>query len=352
MLCVATVRVPQQTTAATSHRIPSLDGWRGIAILAVIVDHTAYALRGQNAPAFFESLGKHGVTIFFVLSGYLITNRLMHEEDRNGAISLRAFYIRRFFRLMPAAWAYLAFLAIARGHHIRDLDIPACLLFYRNFSGVGVFTGHFWSLSIEEQFYLVWPGVFLMAGRRKAKWIALAAAAGIASFRLVSCGFAMHLQRPQEISWTQYRADALFIGCAAAMLAPKLIPHMRRWMTAPTIAVIVLGTLTDYTLVPLYESIAIALALMLTSAFSHSLTGRLLTWKPLSLLGIISYSVYLWQEPIFAAHTVERLAVFISLILCMASASYYFIERPCIRLGHRISHQSKPQVDVPTARMA
>ena len=138
-------------------RIPSLDGWRGIAILLVLFDHIQMPLFGRYARPWMQT-GQHGVTIFFVLSGFLITSKLIE-----GPINLRQFYIRRFFRLMPAAWIYLAtllFLNRMTGISFTTWpELHACLFFYRNMvdvPGPGL-AGHFWSLSLEEQFYLVWP---------------------------------------------------------------------------------------------------------------------------------------------------------------------------------------------------
>jgi len=91
-------------------RIPTLDGWRGIAVLLVLADHVRFALHAEASPG--VATGQHGVTIFFVLSGFLITSKLMEEKNATGSIDLRSFYVRRFFRLMPAAWAFLLFAAM------------------------------------------------------------------------------------------------------------------------------------------------------------------------------------------------------------------------------------------------
>src|SRR5579871_4680695 len=136
-------------------RIPQLDGWRGIAILLVLVSH----LMRWCCPWAFK-IGGRGVGIFFVLSGYLITSRLLRENECSARISLRRFYIKRFFRLMPCAWLYLIFLAVLGV--LQPLEMAGCLFFFRGAlpsTPTHILTGHFWSLSIEEDFYLLWPSI-------------------------------------------------------------------------------------------------------------------------------------------------------------------------------------------------
>ena len=139
-------------------RIPTLDGWRAIAITLVLIDHFTPGFPYHRGGKWLEIIGNHGVNIFFVLSGYLITSKLLEERS----ISLGRFYVRRFFRLMPAAWTYLAFVALIQLLHWRDA--LAHVFFYRNFYDAphgGRSHAHFWNLSAEEEFYLVWPTILL-----------------------------------------------------------------------------------------------------------------------------------------------------------------------------------------------
>src|ERR1700739_802804 len=178
---MATATAPPQTAAST--RIAALDGWRGIAILMVLVAHVEATYFGRPIPSWLNT-GEHGVCIFFVLSGYLITSNLLQR-----GLNLRRFYIRRFFRLMPVAWAYLLFLGAAevlvRYPRIALPEAASCLFFYRNYYGpIGTAaTLHFWSLSVEEQFYLAWPLVLLLLGRRRCLQIVPVAIIGIAAWR-------------------------------------------------------------------------------------------------------------------------------------------------------------------------
>src|ERR1700731_4102388 len=131
-------------------RIPTLDGWRGVAILLVLIGH----FMPRTYFSLVRTIGGHGVSVFFVLSGFLITSRLLDEQERNGRINLLRFYLRRIFRLMPCAWTFL--LVVWTLGIVKPGEIESCLFFFRNYVAFGPSgpTVHFWSLSIEEQFYL------------------------------------------------------------------------------------------------------------------------------------------------------------------------------------------------------
>ncbi len=143
---------------AGERRISALDGWRGIAILLVLIDHIVSRMNIMPVRIDNAHIGQHGVTIFFVLSGYLITSKLVEAP-----INLKRFYIRRLFRLTPVEWLFLSVLVFLRWHTGFPIttwsEIAGCVFFYRNYLGGNTGAAHFWSLSIESQFYLVWPSV-------------------------------------------------------------------------------------------------------------------------------------------------------------------------------------------------
>jgi len=274
-------------------RIRALDGWRGIAILIVTADHFNSA-NGNHLP-WLTFMGQQGVALFFVLSGYLITSLLVQERETTGSVDLRAFYKRRFFRLMPAAWTYLLF--VATFHLATAREIVASLFFYRNFTleapWSSIQTWHFWSLSIEEQFYLVWPSVVVLAGFRRSRWIAIAAACGFACWRFTAwhAGVVTY----QGSHQTQYRADALLLGCAFALLPVRFNPP-RRLHTALYLAgfpILLWCLFTFKFLVPFGESVLIAFMIWSTPKFTGA--SRVLGFAPLAWMGRISYSFYLWQ---------------------------------------------------------
>lgn len=317
-------------------RIKALDGWRGIAILMVIADHFDFILSGHNrAPLFGE--GQHGVTIFFVLSGYLITSKLLEHKA-----GLREFYLRRFFRLMPVAWAYLLFvcLFVPLLHTTVKYEIPS-LLFYRNFipDGTG-FTGHFWSLSMEEQFYFVWPPILALCGRKRALWLTITAAVSCAAYRFLMWS---HFDHVGVDTVTQVRADALLVGCALALIMAnttglKVIKRIPSYAVTVTLIVLICCLWRFRWLPPLTESVAIAVLIAASITKPRSILGRVLSFGPLAWLGVISYSVYVWQQ-LFASIPAP-LGLFIGVPL-FSICSYYFIERPMQKVGRRLTRRHK-----------
>lgn len=142
----------------TFRHFPQLDGLRGLAIVLVLAGHVLEFGFGIHT-----DFGGLGVLLFFLLSGFLITGLLDREKTRTGAISLRAFYIRRVLRLFPALFIFLATQCVLiETRVVTDTPwyaVAACLLYVRNIWGRGSTTGHIWSLSLEEQFYTSWPWI-------------------------------------------------------------------------------------------------------------------------------------------------------------------------------------------------
>jgi peptidoglycan/LPS O-acetylase OafA/YrhL len=307
-------------------RIPTLDGWRGVAILLVLVDHASRALNLSSVRT-----GLHGVTFFFVLSGFLITTRLQDENRRSGRIDLLTFYRRRCFRLMPVAWLYLLvafFLSPNRTDAVRGT--LAAVFFFRNLihiDGLSL-TGHFWSLSIEEQFYLAWPLTLVFAGFRRGLWIAIIGAVALTLWRL-----SLWLPGMDFPTRTDFHADALLIGCIAAILLPRLKPHLRQWMIYPLLLAAMLNIASYSNIIPTKESVVLALLLMVTSTFGNPV----LEMAPLRFIGAISYSLYVWQQPfMFIKYNTVAACVAGSILPpALAIASFYFLEQPMIAFAKR-----------------
>jgi peptidoglycan/LPS O-acetylase OafA/YrhL len=322
--------------------IPTLDGWRGVAIALVLVDHVQHAFLGGNYWAPWTQTGLHGVTIFFVLSGFLITTKLLQESG-----NLKKFYLRRIFRLSPAVLAYLgalALLSIWLGRpFVRGPEVVACLAFYRNFvsnTNWGL-TGHFWSLSIEEQFYLVWPCALLFIGRKLSFWVVAIATALLAAYRLGV--WQQYAQTPFALQ-TEFRADALMVGCLLALaLADQRIQsraiRYARVLQMPAFLTLTFAVYRFHFFVPLFESIAIACLIAFTVLNPATSVAKMLSSRWPAWLGAVSYSVYIWH-PLFLSfpHVVLPYSVF--MIPIFALGSYYLIEKPFIRLGHRLTAQS------------
>ncbi len=325
------------------NRIPTLDGWRGVAILLVIVSHLQTSLLGHLYRGYsWMDVGQHGVEIFFILSGYLITTLLLEEEK----INLKRFYLRRFFRLMPCAWVYLltlAVIALVTHSHSIGKDVWPCLFFYRNYyppeSAANVLTGHFWSLSLEEQFYLFWPPLLFVIGRRWAWKLAAFGAIACAVYRFYhwnnyDCNDPLLLSHRSEV-----RVDALFVGCTLAFLLKDL--RVRAWILRfgsalfwLCIPVLAWHFYRFQRLLPLSEALVVATMIACTSVNFRSLAAKALEWKHLKFIGLISYSLYVWQQRmLFISQWQRQGAVFLPLV---AIGSYGLIERPCIRLGRRL----------------
>lgn len=277
------------------------------------------------------------MTVFFVLSGYLITSKLIE-----GPIDLRRFYIRRFFRLMPAAWAYMAFLfllrSITRVPFISIASVRANLLCYRNFLPKIPYdlSGHFWSLSLEEQFYLVWPSILLFAGLRRSKFIALFFAVVCAGYRWV---FWAHYDFNVVDGQSQVRADAPLVGCLLALLMadPRVRAAIARsagFIVIPAGVLCLWAIARCHWLPPLSECGALAFLIAATVVSPGTFWSKLFAFRPLAYIGALSYSIYIWQEMFMPVRSIIALVVFMPLFVL---GSYYLIEQPCRNFGSRLT---------------
>src|SRR5579863_5096023 len=171
-------------------RIPTLDGWRAVAIIGVVCAHITWP--NPSLSNFFGN-GALGVQLFFALSGFLITTRLLEEYDQTGRISWRNFYIRRAFRILPPAFFVILALAIlGLLLHIIPMStdqLAASAFFYRNYFagkvGSSWYTGHFWSLAVEEHFYLLWPLILVAVGVIRGARTAIALAFAVFAWRIL-----------------------------------------------------------------------------------------------------------------------------------------------------------------------
>ncbi len=365
--------MPTQTTSSAPRTgyIPTLDGWRAVAILLVLFSHAAHGWAQHAASGGWfgrVATATHGVNIFFGLSGLLITTRLLEEWRHDGSISLRRFYVRRAFRILPAAMLCLACigaLGVLGLLPVIDREFLAAVFFYRNYlppvlgaHGAGYFTAHYWSLAVEEHFYLLWPALLLLAGGRRALWIAVAIAIGVAGWRRVELWREIanyHRVLPVYFVRTDTRLDSLMWGAVAALVLAR--PGARAWLAARfnqsvwlAIAVLYLAIIARYGTRPTLFEAAIVPALLVGTVLAPSgAVGRLLEHPAMRWIGRLSYSLYLW-ELFFVyypgvEHTLGVLQTFpVNLVAAVgcAAASYYFVERPLIRMGHRLAPSVTP----------
>src|SRR5580658_6434140 len=206
-------------------RIPSLDGLRAISISLVAVGHWAELRYHSGVAGAFANLG---VRIFFVISGYLITTLLLKEYGRTSTIGLREFYVRRAYRILPAAIVFMVPVFVIFWHELRWYHMAAAALYLANFDfSHPWFLGHLWSLSVEEQFYFLWPGVLKKWHRHRVA-ILLGVVAFAPAYR-VACHFlGLHGRADETFPAV---ADILAIGCLLAIFAARL-PKIAPWLAS------------------------------------------------------------------------------------------------------------------------
>ncbi len=355
--------------------IPTLDGWRAIAILAVIFHHAMLPLLGAHSWLRFSEQGAMGVDVFFALSGFLICSRLLTERARFGFIDLKAFYLRRAFRILPPYLTYLAvlFILIPLGFGSRHVqEWISCLTFTRNYLPNQFWswkTGHFWSLSVEEHFYLVFPAALVLMGaprlRRFLPWFIAAATL----WRMADYRFHLFDRIFPAIPYpyrSDVRLDGIAVGALAALLVavPGIKSAVRDRLTSANIAVCA-ATLLAIIFIPvpmgvLWQRLMIAGIIMAAALRPDLAVTRWLEAKWLRWIGRLSYSLYIWQQMFFVptqnalGRALARTPVLHSVIsdpsdrawllqmpvlclgtLTMALLSFYLVEQPALRWGSR-----------------
>lgn len=342
--------------------IPTLDGWRAVAIFWVLQGHSEPWRLGEFSNQWLINTGYRGVQLFFALSGFLICTRLLREEERHGCISLRSFYIRRLFRIQPAAMTYLiAVVVLTLSGAIPHFwsGILGASLMVRNIWPVKLgpgywYTSHFWSLAVEEHFYLLLPG-FLVLVRRYRLAILSVVAVVLEIWRMVVLS-TPHLQHALE--WqVEQRTDVVLSGILLGSVFAVALTHrnllraatswLRPWVALLYAAFVFVeveqhhSSLMQTALITVYPVLIVATAL-----HPQSLLGRLLELAPVKFVGRISYSLYLWQQLFFRGDDPSAPSFFHShVFLCWcaafacAIASYYLIETPLVRRGHRIARR-------------
>lgn len=348
-----------------SNYLSSLDGWRAIAVSAVMLDHCQPVANPYIHR--FQGYGGAGVTIFFAISGVLITSRMLDEEEAQGRVSLRNFYIRRAFRILPAAFVYLLVIAILGSLAVIPFDKPSwisALFFYRNywqyFARGGAnswFTGQFWSLSVEEHYYFLLPAIFVFLPRfRRCALVLLSLASAV--------WLGWYLMIPPGKS-PRYFFDLRTEFCITGLLVPSIWAlslhslsvkywarkYLRPWIAIPFLVIALSGTLRINdsgisTFISLLIRTLLAPILILSTVLHpESWLTRLLELRPLKAIGRISYGLYLWQSLFLTKyfiypgpiHFLQRPAIgFFCAYLC-ALASYFLLEQPMIRLGRKLS---------------
>lgn len=331
---------------SAARTIPSLDGLRAIAILIVVVAHTTSALRAGLSydPLAPYEVGRVGVQLFFVISGFLITGLLLREHQRTGQINLRRFYVRRAFRILPAYYAYLLFIAAIEAiHPIVKVSWNALILdaFYLSnwLVNPGSLILHLWSLGVEEQFYLIWPALLLLLGVKRSTGVLIALL--IAGPIVRGIAFAgIPVWRTDRAIFSG--ADFLAVGCLLAIHGPwlrqqKWYHRLRSSAAMLSIPLTVAITYFDRTRAYAYigasiEAVLLGLTLDWCVANSASIAGRVLNWAPVRYVGVLSYSLYLWHFVWINVQFARSPFRWVPLVVGSTLASYYLIEQPFLRM--------------------
>lgn len=207
------------TPKKTPGHLPSLDGIRAVSILLVLLGHVGGT---QGLPRLDLGVGDYahlGVVVFFVISGFLITSLLLSEHETHGRISLKLFYARRSLRIFPASYAYVATLVVLTLLGI--IHVPARHIWYAVTYMVNYLpdaswqVGHLWSLSVEEQFYLFWPGLFVVFRPKEALKIAVAVVL-LGPVARIAAWFLLKGTPYYDLSLFPTVADSLATGCVLA----------------------------------------------------------------------------------------------------------------------------------------
>ncbi|OQP59534.1 hypothetical protein A3860_37090 [Niastella vici] len=338
-------------------KFQGLDGLRGLSIVMVIASHALIDL----IPAHARYIGKTGVYIFFVISGFLITTLLLKEKLVNGSISLKNFYKRRAFRILPVVYLYLIilfFLNIVYNLGITRASFTTSFLFIKNFSmHKDWYTGHFWTLGIEEQFYLIFPFLITILPLRFYKRLVILLICIIPPLSYV---YFMKIDlHVFHVNWSTHLALGLaphlfgqgtvliLIGSLFSILFLTGSNFINRIYTKAnglvSLVLFLVGILSCISVFPWYIEnisevffgICIAIA-MLLNLKEGSFFGRTLSWKPLKNLGILSYSLYVWQE-LFTHKQPWNGNLFLNItaLFVVAGLSYYFYEKKFLQYKDR-----------------
>jgi peptidoglycan/LPS O-acetylase OafA/YrhL len=353
-----------ETNMRSVTRLPSLDGLRAASICMVVIGHCSETVRPLSHSATlmlgFVEVSRLGVSVFFVISGFLITTLLVREQQITQSINLKHFYIRRALRIFPGFYAYwLVALALTLlGYiHLSHSDLISSAVYVWNYvprKADTWFLNHTWSLSIEEQFYLVWPLILKFSGPKRGQWTALAVII-VSPFIRVASYFLLPSARSRIAMMLHTRADSLMVGALLALVFLNE-DHLRvlkrlvgSWLIpVASLCFAAIDTLLtvhfqgQYLLTVGYSLQNLAIVLLIAHVVLNDKTtlGRRLNNPAVVHVGVISYSLYLWQQLFLKTTNATITGTFPWNIMCafvVAELSYYLLEKPFLRWRKRFS---------------
>lgn len=330
--------------------LPGLDGMRGIAIIMVIVYH--FYMSSDS----MKSVGPIGVWVFFSISGFLITTLLLKEKIATGNICLKQFYIRRILRIFPVVFLFVIILSIINYYEklgINFLSFLSAIFFFQNFRGGNSswYVQHFWSLSVEEQFYLTFP-ILLVYNLNKYIKITIFLIIFIPiieylGYEKIGVFYTNHIIHNITFALINLFGSSIDILCGSLMsilLFKNVIVIKDNVFTRYLgIVVFVISILicadgsaifiseSQLLFFPILISIVLILNLNANSLFTKILGNKLLIY-----IGILSYSLYIWQQlfdnPNYWFVQSKSILLHVFILLTVANASYYLWEKKFLRL--------------------
>jgi len=334
---------------ADSAILPSLNGFRGISILLVIISHCFFYTSNFYLQTFS---GYFGVTIFFVISGYLITTLLLREKEKTGAISLKRFYVRRALRIIPVSYLFLLVLMFLNQNlHLGNpfFNYISSFLFIKNTPIIfhdDVYTNHYWTLSIEEQFYIIFPWILSLNIRA---YVYLTSVLIVLLPIGIYCDFYHIGVFKSDIIHILFsfisQSSPILIGSLAAILISRRIIDFRKIYNPSSLlnisllvfAALILSSSHKFipsTIKPTLSALIIIYVLLNYMEKSETWLYKILNSKILNYLGILSYSLYIWQQ-IFTFHLPWKSflgmpntpLVNVFLLVLVSLLSYHFYEK-------------------------
>ncbi|MEP6998828.1 MAG: acyltransferase [bacterium] len=351
--------LPQSLEAGLARKhLAGIDGLRAVAALLVVLYHAEVPLIPAST----------GVLAFFVLSGFLITRLIIAEEQQTGTVSLARFYIRRSFRIFPAFYAYwlivMAYI-VARHHPINWPHSLSAFLYVSNYyqailgdpaNGLS----HTWSLAIEEQFYLLWPFVFMLLRTNERRFKALIVLVPVLWLYRESLIYVFDVNQRYIYEAFDTRVDHILMGCLLAVALEGghfkglwKVVCATPYMMLLTIALIFLAVtgatmvhVRDYRDAVEFVVVPVLCAMLVAQlvAFPASVIASPFNWAWMRFLGKISYSIYLYQQlvvypsmKLFEGIPVLGVVTAIAASIACATLSFYLIEQPFLRMRQRYS---------------
>ena len=356
---------PYRGRRAVTH-IPSLDGIRAVSFLIVFVAHS-------GMESLFPFPGGFGVTVFFFLSGFLITTLIRAEHETTGTVNIRHFYLRRVLRILPPFYLVLGAATCltalgwgtneplsARVVTAQALHVSNYWFVWHGYAGAPAGTIPYWSLAVEEHFYLVFPVLYLLLSRSQSR----RTQAGIfwllcGVVLLWRCVLVLKLGAPDDRTYmgTDTRFDSILFGCAIAVAMNPVLDHVRgrdrwwKWILFPSAIALLLFTFTYrapwFRETVRYSLQGIALTPIFVAAIRFPDWGpfRILNTKPVAFLGVLSYTLYLVHDAVLIGVYYQlpllsptgKAALAFAIALAVALLMHRFVEQPCARLRKRLA---------------